>query len=194
VICGHAHSGTVLALNRRCANVDDDGRVVVPALEDWMSKQQLDRMEGRLNETAGEVAGLRLKVDVFETKMDVLQTDVSGLKADVSGLKADVSGLKADVSGLKADVSGLKTEVSGLGERIEDVSRHMGVMHEDLIDRIKALDWREEARSDMHRNVAEVRVELAAHATTDGDAHRFFATSLTEQDRRIGRLESRRKP
>ncbi len=90
-----------------------------------MSDDRLARIEGRLEELVVGQAELR--------------TEVGGLRGDVAELKEDVGGLKVDVAELKEDVGELKSDVRRLDSRVDDVQRHMHVLHEDVIDRIKGL-------------------------------------------------------
>jgi len=87
----------------------------------------------------------------------------------------------------------LKVGQERLELRLEEVHRHAGVMHEDLVERIKALGGDDGTRLEMRRTVGEVRSQLAEHATLDDDAHRLFATSIKDHDRRLGSLEGRKK-
>jgi uncharacterized coiled-coil DUF342 family protein len=65
----------------------------------------------------------------IEAKIDGVS---AGLGARMDGLSQEVGGLRQEVSGLQQAVGGLRQEVGGL--------RHeMHVLHEDLVDRIKAL-------------------------------------------------------
>jgi hypothetical protein len=47
--------------------------------------------------------------------------------------------LRADVAVLKADVAGLRGDVQHLDAKFDDLGRYMRVLHEDLIERIKAI-------------------------------------------------------
>ena len=107
-----------------------------------MSEEQLNRIETALVGLKQDVSELRqdvsgLKQDVSELKQDVsgLKQDVSGLKQDVSGMKQDISALNQDVSGLKQDGTDLKTEMH---RGFEAVHQRIGVLHEDLLNKIGA--------------------------------------------------------
>ena len=130
-----------------------------------MSEQQLSRLDSRLDRVEG-------RIDRMADDIAVLQTDVGVLKTDVKDLKIGQARLE---------------------DRLEEVHQRMGVMHEDLVDKIKALGGDDGTRLEMRRTVGEVRREFAEHATLDDDAHRFFANSLKDHDRRLGTLESRKK-
>lgn len=90
-----------------------------------MSGESFERIEHRLHR--------------LETGQDALRADVAGLKSDVAELKADVGELKSDVAGLKSDVVGLKADVVGLKANVDDLGREMRVLHEDAVERIKAI-------------------------------------------------------
>ena len=83
----------------------------------------------------------------IETKLDNLSKGQEELKRDVGGLKVDVRGLTQDVSGLKTGQI--------------DLRRHMGVLHEEVLDRIQALVFDPEP---LHREfkarISDLREEL----------------------------------
>jgi hypothetical protein len=69
-------------------------------------------------------------------------------------LTAGQAELRADVAGLKADVAGLKTDVG-------DLRRHMGVLHEDVIARIRAIpDPTDPLMRAMRAEFAQLREEM----------------------------------
>jgi hypothetical protein len=90
----------------------------------------------------------------IETKLDNLSKGQEELKRDVGGLKVDVGGLKKDVGGLKKDVGDLKTGQA-------DLRRHMGVLHEEVLDRIQALVFDPEPlRREFKAGISDLREEL----------------------------------
>jgi chromosome segregation ATPase len=105
-----------------------------------MSDTQLDRIEGTLGR---------------------IDSSLQEVKADVAVLKTDVAGLKTDVAGLKTDVTGLKGDVARLDGKVEELRVHMGVLHEDALDRIAALNAsRDEGRLATKADLADLREHL----------------------------------
>jgi archaellum component FlaC len=97
----------------------------------------------------------------IETKLDNLSKGQEELKRDVGGLKVDVGGLKKDVGGLKKDVGGLKKDVGDLKTGQADLRRHMGVLHEEVLDRIQALVFDPEPlRREFKAGISDLREEL----------------------------------
>lgn len=83
----------------------------------------------------------------IETKLDNLGKGQEELKRDVGGLKKDVSGLKKDVNDLK------------IGQ--VELRRHMGVLHEEVLDRIQALAFDPEPlRREFKAGISDLREEL----------------------------------
>jgi len=101
----------------------------------------------------------------------------------------DVAALKTDVAQLKTDVAGLKVDVARLENRLEELGRYMLVLHEDVIDRLKAADPHEGLRLEMRAGFAEIRQLFSEHLIQDGDAHRYFAGQLKEHSDRLTKLE-----
>jgi chromosome segregation ATPase len=97
----------------------------------------------------------------IETRLDELSQGQQELRQDVRQLKTDVTELKADVGGLKADVGGLKADVNELKVGQADLRRHMGVLHEEVLDRIQALAFDPAPlRREFQSGIAGLRQEL----------------------------------
>src|SRR5262245_61805764 len=93
----------------------------------------------------------------IDNRLDRLEGDVIALRVDVAGLKTDVGGLKTDVGSLKTDVAGLTAAVAALDIKQDDHARQMRVLHEDLVDRIKAIPTDGPTRAEMQRGFDTLR-------------------------------------
>jgi chromosome segregation ATPase len=134
-----------------------------------MSGERFDRIESTLEVLKSDVKELRTDVSGLKSDVKELRTDVNGLKSDVKELRTDVNGLKTDVKELRTDMNGLKTDVTGL-------RHYMGVIHEDLIDRIRASaepvellrrEFRsglEQLRADTDQRLRPLEVVVAQHS------------------------------
>jgi cell division protein FtsB len=142
-----------------------------------MSEERLDRVEQGVHKLVEDLDAVKTDVAVLKTDVAVLKTDVAVLKADVAVLKADVAVLKADVAVLKADVM--------------DIRRHMSVLHEEVVGRIKALGEDDTLRREMRAGFAEMRQLFLAHTVPGDAADRVFAATLGDHERRIQTLEQR---
>jgi len=97
----------------------------------------------------------------IENNLTEIRGDVRVLKTDVQELKTDVQVLKTDVQVLKTDVQELRTDVQELRTDVRDLGHQMRVLHEDVIDRIKAIpDPTETIRREMRTGFAELREEM----------------------------------
>ncbi len=119
-----------------------------------------------------------------EERFDKIEERLDEVAADVGVLKTDVAGLKTDVAGLKTDVAGLKTDVA-------DLRRHMGVLHEEVLDRIRGIGEDDSLRQEMRAGFAELRQLFKDHAIPGEAADRRFAATLNDHERRIQTLEAR---
>jgi len=93
--------------------------------------------------------------------------------------------------GLEADVSVLKTDVKGLTADVADLRRHMGVLHEEVLDRIRGLGEHDALRQEMRAGFAEMRQMFLDHTIPGDAADRQFRASLADHEKRISTLESR---
>ena len=107
------------------------------------------------------------RFDEIDRRFDLLTADVKELQSDVAELKTDVGGLKADVAGLKAETV--------------DLRRHMGVLHEDVIERIRGLHDDDSLRQEMRAGFAMIVKRLDDHAIPGEAADRAFAATLADQ-------------
>jgi len=81
------------------------------------------------------------RFDRVEQRLDRLETGQTDLKTDVAQLKADVDHLKTDVIDLKQGMAQLRNE--------------MHVLHEDAIDRIRAIPTDVPTRAEWRQAFAE---------------------------------------
>lgn len=143
-------------------------------MSDQQAKEILARLGGLEQSNVGlsqTVGGLVHSVRALEDKVEVLTNDVEVLKVDVAVLKTDVAELKTDV---------------------KDLRRHMGVLHEDVLDRIKGIREDDSLRQEMRAGFAEMRQLFAAHTVPGDAADRHFAATLADHGRRIHALEADR--
>jgi hypothetical protein len=99
------------------------------------------------------------RFDRIDERLDRVETGQTGLRADVARLEACQNDLRADLTG----------HVGRLEGRIDDLDRHMHVLHEEAMDRIAA----------MPESVDALRVEMV----------RGFAVITEAIDRRLDPLE-----
>ncbi len=74
---------------------------------------------------------------------------------------------------------------------VVDLRRHMGVLHEEVVGRIKALGEDDSLRREMRAGFAEMRQLFLAHTVPGDAADRVFAATLNDHERRIQTLEQR---
>jgi outer membrane murein-binding lipoprotein Lpp len=122
------------------------------------------------------------RFDEIDRRFDRLTANVTSLQADVTNLQTDVTNLQADVTVLKTDVAGLKTETV-------DLRRHMGVLHEDVIDRIRGIREDDSLRLEMRAGFAMIMKRLDDHTVPGDAADRAFAATLADHEKRIASLE-----
>ena len=97
--------------------------------------------------------------------------------------------LTAEVSELKTDVAELKTDVAGLKTETVDLRRHMGVLHEDVIDRIRGIREDDSLRQEMRAGFAMILERLDHHAIPGEAADCALAATLADHEKRITKLE-----
>jgi len=70
-----------------------------------------------------------------------------------------------------------------------DLRRHMGVLHEDVIDRIRGIREDDSLRQEMRAGFAMIMRRLDDHAIPGEAADRTFAATLSDHEKRITSLE-----
>ena len=117
-----------------------------------------------------------------EERFDRIDKRFDGLEANVQVLQTDVAVLQADVAVLKTDVAVLKTDV-------RDLRRHMGVLHEEVLDRIRGIREDDSLRREMRAGFAEMRQMFLDHTIPGEAADRQFGVTLADHEQRIRTLE-----
>jgi chromosome segregation ATPase len=93
-----------------------------------------------------------------QQRLERIDSTVQRLDEGFAVLRHDVDVLKVDVAELKVDVAELKDDVGDLKQGQDELRRHMLVLHEEVLDRIKALaPDLEPLRREMHEGFADLR-------------------------------------
>ena len=129
------------------------------------------------------------RFDEIDRRFDRLTANVTNLQADVTHLQADVTNLQADVTHPQADVTVLTTDVAGLKTETVYFRGHMGVRHEDVIDRIRGIREDDSLRLEMRAGFAMIMKRLDDHTVPGDAADRAFAATLADHEKRITSLE-----
>jgi hypothetical protein len=130
------------------------------------------------------------KLDVVVGRGTVLERRVDALCVEVEKIKVDIEVLKADVAQLKVDVAELKTDVAQLKIDVCELRHHMGVLHEETLDRIRSLGEHDALRAEMRAGFASVLCAFREHTVPGDAADRQFASQLADHERRIQTLEA----
>jgi uncharacterized phage infection (PIP) family protein YhgE len=122
----------------------DGQRTIVTRLDEFAGGQHT--LITRVDELATGQQGLVTRVDELATGQQGLVTRVDELVAGQQGLVTRVDGLAVGQQGLQAGLNRLET-------RIDEVDRHMHVLHEDVIDRIAAIPTDGPTKAQMKRGL-----------------------------------------
>ncbi|HUF46350.1 MAG TPA: hypothetical protein VMM93_00980 [Vicinamibacterales bacterium] len=112
------------------------------------------------------------------------------IESKLDNLTADVGAVKLDVAVLKTDVGVLKTGQNTLEGKVVELGDHMRALHQDVVDRIKAIA-EDDGRIEMNRRFDEVLQAIRDHSIPGDAADRYFARKINEHDRRLDALEGR---
>jgi hypothetical protein len=85
----------------------------------------------------------------------------------------------------------LKTDVAELKTDGRDLRRHMGVLHEEVLDRLRGIGENDSLRREMRAGFAEMRKMFLDHTIPGDAADRQFGVTLADHEQRIKTLESR---
>jgi chromosome segregation ATPase len=143
-----------------------------------MSEERFDRLDTRMDSLDTRMDSLDTRMDSLDTRMDSLDTRMDSLDTRMGSLDTRMNSVEGDIQELKADVVGLR--------------RHMGVLHEDVVGRIKALGEDDSLRREMRTGFAELRQMFQNHAVVGDATDRRHAGTLDDHERRIRALEDNR--
>jgi chromosome segregation ATPase len=94
-----------------------------------MSEERFDRIETRLD-------GIETRLDGFETRLDRLEHGQEVMRSEIGELRIGQENLIAGQKELRTGQKELRTGQESLRQ---DLYRHMGVLLEEIVDRIRAL-------------------------------------------------------
>ncbi len=128
-----------------------------------------------------------------DQQLEQILTRLGGLEGTTGGVVRDVAVLKTDVAVLKTDVAVLKTDVAVLKTDVKDLRRHMGVLHEEVLDRIKGIGEDDSLRREMRAGFAELQELFRDHAIPGDAFDKQCAMTLSGHERRLKTLEQAKK-
>lgn len=139
-------------------------------------------------------AGLTIHVPLVRQAQTTMVSSSGDLERPMSEERFDrvdkrLDGLGADVQVLQADVAVLKTDVAELKTDVRDLRRHMGVLHEEVLDRIQGIGEDDSLRREMRAGFAELRQIFLDHTIPGDAADRQFGVTLADHETRISTLE-----
>jgi chromosome segregation ATPase len=146
----------------------DDGIVVVPLWGMPMSEERLARIEAKVDRLEGDVGGLRGEVGGLRSEVGGLRGEVGELRSDVETLKTGqgklgvgLEELRVGVEELRVGHQELRIGQERLWTEVIDLRRHMGVLHEEVLENIKALAPDPALfRRELQAGLADLRTEL----------------------------------
>jgi len=104
-----------------------------------------------------------------------------------------LGGLEGTTGGVVRDVAVIKTDVAVLKTDVKDLRRHMGVLHEEVLDRIKGIGEDDSLRREMRAGFAELQELFRDHAIPGDAFDKQCAMTLSGHERRLKTLEQAKK-
>jgi len=154
-----------------------------------MSDERLARIEGTLGVLVKGQAELIGRVTNVETGQAELIGRVTNVETGQAELIGRVTNVETGQAELKSSVVELKGSVVELRGSVAELRTHMGVLHEDVIGRIRDMAEDASLRTEMNRRFDEVMTNLADHAIPGDAADRHFARAVNDHEKRITALE-----
>jgi chromosome segregation ATPase len=138
-------------------------------------EQRLDRVEQRLDQVERRLDRVEQRLDQVEQRLDRVEQRLDQVEQRLDRVEQKVDRLAVDVS-----------TIAG---RLEDLHRHMLVLHEDVIDRIRAIGEHDTLRAEMRSEFKVLRDTLTQHIALSAATDRRFVHRLDDHERRITFLE-----
>lgn len=164
---------------------------------DLFIEDQIDLKRRTVDYRPGQ-AELRAEVSDLKAGVAELRTDVNDLKVGVAELRVDVNELKAGVAEIRADVAELRIEVKDiqagqvdLGAAFVDLRRYVGVLHEEALNRIRAIGQDDGLRQEMRRGFAELSGLLSNHVLVGDAVDQEHSRQLADHETRLQSIETR---
>jgi archaellum component FlaC len=100
--------------------------------ERHMSEARLERIESTVEQFAAGQQMLGVRLDGVETRLDRVETRLDRVETRLDRVETRLDRVEMRLGGVE-------TRLGGVESRVEDLDRHMHVLHEDVIDRIRSL-------------------------------------------------------
>lgn len=91
------------------------------------------------------------------TQLDRIEQRLDSLETGQTALQSGQAALQVGQSALEARQAAVESGLARLESRQDEHHRHMRVLHEDLVDRIKAIQTDGPTRAEMQRGFDELR-------------------------------------
>ena len=98
-----------------------------------MSEERFDRLDQRLDGVDQRLDGVEQRLGGVEHRLDGVEQRLDGVEQRLDGVGQRLDGVGQRLDGLEAGQTGLRTHVD---EQFAELRRHMGVLHEEALDRI----------------------------------------------------------
>ena len=115
-----------------------------------MSEERLAGIEDSLGTVKGDLRTVK-------SDLDTVKSDLSAVKSDLGVVKSDLDTVKSDLGVVKSDLGAVKSELGALATRVDDLDRHMHVLHKDVIDRIAAIPTDGPTKAEMKQGFDDLR-------------------------------------
>ena len=98
-----------------------------------MSEERFDRLDQRFDGLDQWLDGVDQRLDGVEQRLGGVDHRLDGVDHGLDGVKQRLDGVGQHLDGLEAGQTGLRTHRN---EQFAELRRHMGVLHEEALDRI----------------------------------------------------------
>jgi chromosome segregation ATPase len=160
----------------------DDAIVVVLRKERGMSEERFVQVEQRLDR-------VEQRLDRVEQRLDHVEQRLNHVEQRLDRVEQRLDRVEQKLDQVEQKVDRLAADVSTVAERLEDLHRHMLVLHEDVIDRIRAIGEHHTLRPEMQAEDKALRDTLTQHIALSDATDRRFVRRLDDHERRITFLE-----
>jgi len=152
-----------------------------------MSEERFARIEATQEQLV--VGQTRLEAGQAELRagQDELRAAVEGVRTGQDELRAGLADVRSDVAGVRSGLAEVRSDVSELRVEVKDFGRQMRILHEEVLERLKAIpDPTESLRREMKAGNDALREELL---------RRIEPLELTARDHtaELSRLKARRR-
>ncbi len=101
---------------------------------------KIDAVDSRVGTVETRMGAVEIRMGAVETRLVAVETRMGGVETRMGAVETRVGGVETRLGGVETKIDSLRTDMYEMGDKLRgDLTLEMRILHEDVIDKIKAL-------------------------------------------------------